>query len=94
MRHEYWRHHRSDHNSATSGIAPLGTTHPSADPRESQLPRPTLSRDCSRSVTLGATAGSQAKAGLRAAERLLGRRNIRRHQRPKRHQRLLQEALR
>jgi hypothetical protein len=24
MRHEYWRHHLSDHNSATSGIAPLG----------------------------------------------------------------------
>lgn len=43
----------------------FGTTHPSADPRESQLPRPTLSRDCSRSVTLGATATSQARAGLR-----------------------------
>jgi hypothetical protein len=75
MRHEYWRHHLSDHNSATSGIAPLGTTDPSADPRESQLQTDTLAglltvRDSGRN-------GRQSRAGLRAAKRLLGKRNIR-----------------
>ncbi len=65
MRHEFGRHHLSDHNSATSGIAPLGTTDPSADPRDSQLPRPTFSRDCSRSVTLGRN-GRQSSQGWAA----------------------------
>lgn len=69
----------ADHNSATSGIAPLGTTDLSADRRDSQLPRPAdilagllTVRDSGRKT------GSQARAGLRAAKSLLGGRNIRR----------------